>query len=84
MDGGPGRQAKARRHRRGGGLAAAYCRRHTKQERCYKIQTLHLHVPRGHRAQGSCRVEQERDKTGRGSNNGDMTGRKRRCQHRQD
>ena len=41
-----------------------------------------LHVPRGHTAQGSCRVEQERDNTSRGSNNGDTTGRKRRQQHR--
>ena len=49
-----------------------------KQERCDKIQTLQLHVPRGHTAQGSCRVEQERDNTSRGSNNEDMTGRKRR------
>ena len=47
-----------------------------------KIQTPQLHVPRGHTAQGSCRVEQERDNTSRGSNNGDMPGRKRRQQHR--
>ena len=60
MDGGPGRQAKACQHRRGRGLAGAHRRRHTKQERCDKIQTLQLHVPRGHTAQGSCRVEQER------------------------
>ena len=35
-----------------------------------------------HTAQGSCRVEQERDNTSRGRNNGDTTGRKRRQQHR--
>ena len=39
-------------------------------------------MPRGHTAQGSCRVDQERDNTSRGSNNGDTTGRKRRQQHR--
>ena len=77
-DGGPGRQAKVCQHRRGGGLACAHRRRHTKEERCDKIETLQLHVPRGHAAQGSCRVEQERDNTSRGSNNGDTTGRKRR------
>ena len=33
-------------------------------------------------AQGSRRVEQERDNTSRGCNNGDTTGRKRRQQHR--
>ena len=60
MDGGPGRQAKVCQHRRGRGLAGAHCKRHTKQESCDKIQTLQLHVPRGHTAQGSCRVEQER------------------------
>ena len=54
----------------------------SKQERCDKIQTLQLHVPREHTAQGSCRVEQERDDTSRCSNNGDTTGRKRRYQHR--
>ena len=81
-DGGPGRQAKVCQHRRGGGLACAHRRRHTKEERCDKIETLQLHVPRGHAAQGSCRVEQERDNTSRGSNNGDTTGRKRRQQHR--
>ena len=47
-----------------------------------QIQTLKLHVPRGHTAQGSCRVEQERDDTSRCSNNRDTTGRKRRYQHR--
>ena len=82
MDGGPGRQAKVGQHRRGRGLAGAHRRRHTKQERCDKIQTWQLHVPRGHTAQGSCRVEPERDNTSRGSNNGDTTGRKRRQQHR--
>ena len=82
MDGGPGRQAKARQHRRGRGLAGAHRRRHTKRERRDKIQTLQLHVPRGHTAQGSCGVEQERDNTGRGSTCGDTTGRKRRQQHR--
>ena len=51
-------------------------RRHIKQERCDKIQALQLHVPRGHTAQGSCRVEQERDNTSRGSNNGNTAGRK--------
>ena len=60
------RQAKACQHRRGRGLAGAHCRRRTQQERCNKIQTLKLHVPRGHTAQGSCRVEQERDNTSRG------------------
>ena len=39
-------------------------------------------MPRGYTAQGSCWVEQERDNTSRGSNNGDTTGRKRRQQHR--
>ena len=78
MDGGPGRQAKVCQHRRGRGLAGAHRRRHTKQERRDKVQALQLHVPRGHTAQGSCRVEQERDNTSRGSNNGDMTGRKHR------
>ena len=67
-----------RTNRRGRGLAGAHRSQHTKQERCDKTQTLQLHVPRGHTAQGSCRVEQERDNTGRGSNNGDTTGRKRR------
>ena len=42
------RQAKACQHRRGRGLAGAHRRRHTKQERCDKIQTPQLHVPRGH------------------------------------
>ena len=37
MDGGPGRRAKARQRRRGRGLAGAYRRRHTKQERGDKI-----------------------------------------------
>ena len=78
MDGGPGRQVKACQHRRGRGLAGAHRRRHTNQEHCDKIQTLRLHVPRGHTAQGSCSVEQERDNTSRGSNNGDTTGRKHR------
>ena len=81
-DGGPGRQGKACQHRRGRGLAGARRSRHPKKERCDKIQTPQLHVPRGHTAQGSCRVEQERDNTSRGSNNGDTTGRKRRQQHR--
>ena len=76
MDGRPGMQAKACQHRRGRGLAGAHRRRHTKQERCDKIQTLRFHVPRGPTAQGSCRVEQERDNTSRGSNNGGTTGRK--------
>ena len=82
MDGGPGRRAKVCQHRRGRGLAGAHRRRHTNQERCGKIQTLQLHVPRGHTARGSCRVEQERENTRHGSNNGDTTGRKRRWQHR--
>ena len=60
MDGGPGRQTKVCQHRRGRRLAGAHRRQHTKQERCNKIQTLQFHVPRGHTAQGSCRVEQER------------------------
>ena len=81
-DGGPGRQGKACQHRRGRGLAGAHRSRHPKKERRNKIQTPQLHVPRGHTAQGSCRVEQERDNTSRGSNNGDTTGRKRRQQHR--
>ena len=59
----------------------AHRRRHPKKERCNKIQTPQLHVPRGHTAQGSCRVEQEWDNTRRGSNSGDTTGRKRRQQH---
>ena len=82
MDEGPGRQAKACQNRRGRGLAGAHRRRHTKQECCDKIQTLQLHVPRGHTAQGSCRVEQERENTRRGSNNWNTAGRKRRQQHR--
>ena len=49
-----------------GGLSGAHRRRHTKQGRCDKIQTLQLHAPRGHTAQSSCRVEQERDNTCRG------------------
>ena len=68
MDGGPGRQAKACQHGRLRGLTGAHGRRHTMQERCDKIQTLQLHAPRGHTAQGSCRVEQEWDNTSRGSN----------------
>ena len=75
-DGGPGRQAGL--HRRGWGLAGAHRSRHPKKARCNKIQTPQLHVPRGHTAQGSCRVEQERDNTSRGNNNGDVAGRKRR------
>ena len=59
-DGGLGRQAKACQHRRGRGLVGAHRRRHPKKERCNNIQTSQLHVPRGHTAQGSCRVEQER------------------------
>ena len=82
MDGGSGRQGKACQHRRSRGLAGAHRSRHPTKERCNKIQTPQLHVPRGHTAQGSCRVEQERDNTSRGSNNGDTTGRKRRQQHR--
>ena len=78
MDGGPGRQAKVCQHRRGRGLAGAHRRRRTKQDRRDKIETLQLDVPRGHTAQGSCRVEQERDNTSRGSNNGHTTGQKRR------
>ena len=81
-DGGSGRQGKACQHRRGRGLAGAHRSRHPKKERCNKIQTPQLHVPRGHAAQGSCRVEQERDNTSRGSNNGNTTDRKRRQQHR--
>ena len=77
-DGGPRRQAKAYQHRRSRGLVGARRRRHTKQECCNKIQTLQLHVPRGYTAQGSGRVEQERDNTSRGNNNGVTTGRKRR------
>ena len=73
------RQAgKACQHRRVRGPAGAHRSRHPKKERCNKIQTLKLQLPRGHTAQGSCRVEQERDNKSRGSNNGDMTGRKRR------
>ena len=34
------------------------------------IQTLQIQVPKGHTALGSCRVEQERDNTSRGSNKG--------------
>ena len=82
MDGGPGRQVKVCQHRRGEGPAGAHRRRHTKQEHCDKIQTLQVHVPMGHTAQSSCRVEQERDNTSRGSNNGNTAGRKRRRQHR--
>ena len=78
MHRGPGRQAKACQHRRRRRLAGAHRRRHTKQERCDKVQTLQLHVPRGYMAQGSCRVKQERDNESRGSNNGDTTGRKHR------
>ena len=48
-------QEKACLHRRGRGLAGADRRRHPKQERCNKIQTPQLHVPRGHTAEGSCR-----------------------------
>ena len=79
-DGGPGRQGKARQHRRVRGLqlAGAHRSQHPKKERCDKIQTPQLHVPRGHTAQGRCRVEQERNNTSRGSDNGDTTGRKRR------
>ena len=64
-DGGPGRQGKACQHRRVRGMASAHRSRHPKEERCNKIQTPQLHVPRGHTAQGSCRVEQERDNTSR-------------------
>ena len=81
MDGGPGRQAKACQLRRGQGLTGAHRRQHAKQECCDKILTLQLHVSRGHTAQGSCRVEEERDNTSRGSNNGNMPGQKRRQQH---
>lgn len=38
-----------------------------------KIQSLQLHVPRGLAAQGSSRVQQERDKKIRGSKNKKMT-----------
>ena len=70
-------------HRRIRGMAGAHRSPHPKKERCNKIQKPQLHVcmydvPRGHTAQGSCRVEQERDNTSRGSNNGEMTDRKRR------
>ena len=61
--GGPGRQGKVCQHRRGRGLAGAHRSRHPNKERCNKIQTPQIHVPRGHTAQGSCRVEQERDNT---------------------
>ena len=81
-EGGPGRQAKACQHRRRRRQAGSHRRRNTKQERWDTIQTLQLDVPRGYTAQGSCRVEQERDNRSRGSNNGDTTGRKRRQQHR--
>lgn len=47
-----------------------------------KIQTPQPHVPRGVTAQGSSRVEQKRDKASRDSNNGNITGGKRRLQHR--
>ena len=43
-----------------------------------KIQSLQLHMPRGHTGKGSCSVEQERDNTSRASNNRDRIGRKRR------
>ena len=46
------------------------------------IQTLQLYVSRGHTAQGSRRVEKERDNTSRGSNNGATAGRKGGWQHR--
>ena len=77
-----GRRKRANMSRRGRGLGGAHRRRHTKQERRDGVITLQPHVPRGHATQGSCRVDQERDNTGRGSSNGDTTGRKRRQQHR--
>ena len=41
-----------------------------------QIQTLQLHAQRGMTAQGGSRVEEERDKTSRGSHNGDRIGSK--------
>ena len=43
--------------------AGAQRRRHTKQERRDKSQTLQLHAPRGSTAGGGCRVNEEWDKT---------------------
>ena len=60
-NGGPGRQGKGCQHRRGRGLADAHRSRHPKKERCNKIQTPQLHVPRGHTAQGSCRAYRPTD-----------------------
>ena len=76
---GEGRQHGCGRGRR---QAGAHRRRHTKQERCDKSHTLELHAPRGTTAQGSSGVEDEREKTGCGSNNRGTIGRKGREQHR--
>ena len=46
-------QAKVCQHSCGGGLAGAHRSRHTKPERCNKIQALELHVPRGHTARAA-------------------------------
>ena len=80
-DGGPARQANACQHRRGWGLAGPHRGRQTKQKFCHKIQRLQLHVPRGCTAQYSGRVEQERENTSRGSNNGEWSSCHAQCGH---
>ena len=77
VDGRPSSKARAHHHGRGRMQPGARRRRPTKQERRDKSQTLQLHVPRGVTSHGRSRVEEEQDKTSRGSHNRCTVGRKR-------
>ena len=76
VDGRPSRKVKACQHGRGRRQPRARRRGHTKQECHDKSQAVQLHAPRGGTSQRSSRVEEERDKTSRGSHNGGTIRRK--------